>query len=758
MSFLRAAFYLVSLLLLPLFLVAQNKPGAKLIIKKAKGTIKLDGILDEPDWLEADVAKDWYLNYPTDTALAPKQSEARLTFNEHFFYVSFVCHDDKSKDLINSLRRDFDYEKNDNIGMSIGPYNDRINGFFFVITPAGVQMEGTVSGGGTSDDSFGLSWDNKWYSKVVRYEDKWICELAIPFKSFRYKSGLKEWNIAFDRSDKKRNHKSSWIHTPIQYTTGSFAYSGQLVWQDPIPPAHTNISLIPYVAGNSTTDNEATPRTSSAGAAIGLDAKVAVTPSLNLDLTLNPDFSQVEVDQQVINLTRFEFRFPEKRQFFLENSDLFDRAGFPEARVFFSRRIGLVKGKDGLYQRTPIDYGARLSGSLSKKWRLSVMNMQSKENLSLGLPTQNFSVATIQHNFWHQSNISITYVDKETLGVGAGDSLKYFQPGVFQKDALNGSSKLLRNSYNRVIDLDLETYNKDNTWYASIFAAKSFDDFSKNQTNSGGAYIQYNKRHINATIGNSFIEKNFNAEAGYVPSHGVYPGQYNYYANSNFRIYPKSKIVYMGPQVAATHTYIPGGTLTDRLYTLGYNINFVNTANLLVSYNYIFSQLTNVFNPLDAKKFTNFQIGEQYSWQNVTASFQSNTRKIFNVNAQAILGSFYNGSYFDLKGQLNYRYQPYGNVALQFDYNDIWLSANYGKEKLFLIGPRFDVTFTDKIFLTTYVQYNTLLDNMNLNARFQWRYKPASDFFIVYTENYLPETFFSKNRALVFKFTYWLNI
>jgi hypothetical protein len=749
---------IILLVSLPLMMTAQNKPGAKINIKKAKGTITLDGILDEPDWQQADVAKDWYLNYPVDSVLAPKQTEARLTFNEHFFYVSFVCYDDESKDMINSLRRDFDYEKNDNVGMNIGPYNDRINGFFFVITPAGVQMEGTISGGGTMEDSFGISWDNKWYSKVVRYKDKWICEMAIPFKSFRYKSGLKEWNIAFDRSDKKRNHKSCWIHTPIQYVTGSFAYSGQLVWQDPIPPAHTNVSLIPYIAGNSTTDNESSPRASSSGVTVGLDAKVAVTPSLNLDLTVNPDFSQVEVDQQVINLTRFEFKFPEKRQFFLENNDLFDRAGFPESRIFFSRRIGLVKGKDGLYQRTPIDYGARLSGSLSKKWRLSVMNMQAKENLSLGLPTQNFSVATIQHNFWHQSNISITYADKETLGVGAGDSLKYFHPTVFQKDVLNNSSNLIRNTYNRVIDADLESYSRDNTWYTSAFIAKSFDDFSKNQTNSGGAFLQYNKRHITATIGNSFIEKNFNAEAGFVPSHGVYPGQYNYFASSNFRIYPSKKIVYMGPQLAFNHTYIPGGILTDKQYTLGYNMNFVNTATLLVSYNYIFSRLTNVFNPLDGSKFTTFQIGDQYSWQNVTALFQSNTRKVFNVNAQAILGGFYNGGYFDLKGQLNYRYQPYGNVALQFDYNDIWLPANYGKEKLFLIGPRFDVTFTDKIFLTSYVQYNTLLDNMNLNARFQWRYKPASDFFIVYTENYLPETFFSKNRALVFKFTYWLNL
>ena len=105
-----------------------------------------------------------------------------------------------------------------------------------------------------------------------------------------------------------------------------------------------------------------------------------------------------------------------------------------------------------------------------------------------------------------------------------------------------------------------------------------------------------------------------------------------------------------------------------------------------------------------------------------------------------------------------YRYQPYGNIALRFDYNDLRLAENYGQERLFLIGPRIDLTFTDKIFLTTYVQYNNVLDNINLNARFQWRYQPASDLFIVYTENYLPEGLGSKNRALVLKMTYWLNL
>jgi hypothetical protein len=211
-------FIIVLSVLASLSAIAQNKPATQLHIKKAKGEIKLDGVIDEADWTTADVAKNWFLNYPVDSAAAPKQTEARLTFDDHHLYVSFVCYDDAARDMINSLRRDFDYDRNDNVGLNIGPYNDRLNGFFFVLTPAGVQMEGTIATGGANDDSWNIYWDNKWYSKVVKYEDRWVAEAAIPFKSFRYKSDLREWNISFDRLDKKEiiSHHGSTRRSSLQ--------------------------------------------------------------------------------------------------------------------------------------------------------------------------------------------------------------------------------------------------------------------------------------------------------------------------------------------------------------------------------------------------------------------------------------------------------------------------------------------------------------------------------------------------------------
>ena len=190
-------------------------------------------------------------------------------------------------------------------------------------------------------------------------------------------------------------------------------------------------------------------------------------------------------------------------------------------------------------------------------------------------------------------------------------------------------------------------------------------------------------------------------------------------------------------------------------------MNFKSSVSLEANWLYNYSRLTNTFNPVDRdgeKGYETFKDGEDYAWHAVNVEFNSNQRKVVSFNSEATYGGFFNGTAFNLRGQLNYRYQPYGSLALRVDYNDVRLDEGYGSGKLFVIGPRVDLTFTNSLFLTTFVQFNNVDDNVGLNTRLQWRYKPASDFFIVYTENYLPENFASKNRALVFKFTYWLNI
>ncbi len=751
--------YLLLLTLLFLFAIgyAQNLPGIKLKIKKSQDEIVLDGVLDEQSWKDADVAKDWYQNFPVDSLPSPFQTEARLTFNDEFLYVSFVSFDDDTPDVVSTLRRDFNYPLNDNVSFIFGPYNDRLNGYFFNVTAVGAKRDGTVSSGGNGENAFNIYWDNKWYSEVKRYKDRWIVEMAIPFKSFKYKSDVKEWNVTFDRLDKKRNIKSAWVRTPRQFYTGTFAYAGQLVWEDPIPKAKTNISVIPYISGGGFEDREVDPIESSTQLQTGFDAKVGITPSMNLDLTVNPDFSQIEVDEQILNLSRFEFQFPERRQFFLENTDLFANAGFESARPFFSRRIGIVQDTAGISQIVPILYGARLSGTLNEKWRLGVMNMQTKEMLELGLPAQNYTVATVQRMFWEQSSISMTFVNKQSLGVQEGDSLKYYHPSIFHKATME--DRLRPNTYNRVIDADLVLRSKDNKWYHSSFLAQSFDAKNKAKTLSGSAFLQYADRNLDANFGTFFVNENFNAEVGFVPGSTVYPGQIGYYSEVGYKIYPNSRsVLSTGPLIGLNNIFLPDGTLADREYTIGYALDFKNSANLTIDYKNIFQQLTFDFSPVNNLENRKFLEGEKFRWNTISATYQSNTTRKFNFLLNSTYGGFYNGTNLNLGGELNMRFQPYVNITMRFDYNNVKLPDDYGDEELFLLGPKLDVTFTDKIFFTGFYQYNNLTDNMNLNARLQWRYKPASDFFIVYTENYFPANFTSKNRALIFKLTYWLNL
>ncbi len=738
--------------------IAQNKPGEKLSIRKSKAPIVIDGVLDEADWQSAHVAKDFHLNFPIDTAQAPYQTEVRMTFDDHTLYLGFTCFDDGKPYIMQSLKRDFDFDNTDNVAVLVGPYNDKINGFFFVITPYNVQMEGTINSGGADNNSYSATWDNKWYSKVTRHADRWVAELAIPFKSFRYKSGEDNWNINFLRWDRKHNLVSTWIATPIQYNAGSFAYSGNLHWEDKAPESSTNISLIPYVAGISSVDKQASPEAKTNDLQAGLDAKVGVTPSLNLDLTINPDFSQVEVDQQVINLTRFEFQFPERRQFFLENNDLYDKGGFPSSRPFFSRRIGLARDSSGNLQKVPIAYGARLSGSISKKWRVSALNMQTKKMLALGLPAQNYTVAALQRNFWKQSNLTLMYVDKASIDVNKEDTLKYFQKNLWKYKKTGNDSSLVINNSNRVWSADLELLSPDNSRYGSFSFSQSIDPFNTNKRTSGIAFFSYNKRPGGFFLGRGFIQKNYNAETGFVPPSGVYPGWNNNFLNAYKTFYPKKWIAKMGPGININYVSIPGGTIADKNLSVNYSFNFLTTAQLNFTVSHVFQKMTNTFNPIDGEKYFSFITGEEYNWTNYSARFVSDQRKIIRYTLEATTGGFYNGNNLNLNGQFNVRFQPYGSFSVRFDYNDLRLAEGYGNAQLLLVRPRFDFTFTDKLFFSAQAQYNNLADNVNLNARFQWRYKPASDFFIVYTENYLPGSFASKNRALVFKFTYWLNI
>lgn len=343
-----------------------NFENFQLPIKKTTEKILIDGVLNETTWEEANVGDDFFMITPVDTGKATQFSEARVAFDEEYLYIAMIFYNNAVKGdyVVESLKRDFSFGKNDNFLVALDPFDNQSTGFAFGLNAYGAQWDGTMYDGRSVD----LNWDTKWYSEVKFDEEKWVCEIAIPFKSIRYDESSSRWGINFSRLDLKASEKSSWAPVPRQFPSVSLAYAGALIWNTPPPPQGSNISLIPYLSNNLVKEQTNDPNNT---LKVGGDLKYNLTSALNLDVTINPDFSQAEVDQQVTNLDRFELFFPERRQFFLENADLFSNFGYTTIRPFFSRRIGLG---------VPIIGGIRLSGNVDENWRVGIMDVQTQKD------------------------------------------------------------------------------------------------------------------------------------------------------------------------------------------------------------------------------------------------------------------------------------------------------------------------------------------------------------------------------------------
>ncbi len=749
--------WLFSLLFLSTYFVPQPRVHGQdvaeqsllLHIKKAQGSIKIDGKLSEEDWERADLAKDFWQYFPFDTTLAETKSEARLTYDQQFLYVAFTVYDPVAGPWVTtSLRRDFRGNYNDVISVIFDPFGDQTNGMLFGINPFGVQREGLISGnagssGGSLNDrssSFDLSWDNKWYSASQTYEGYWTAEMAIPFKTLRYKKDSKVWKANFYRLDSKTAERSTWGNIPRNQNIYSLAFSGDLVFEEPLEKPGPNVALIPYVSGLASNDFLEQSDTHWEARAGG-DVKVGITPSLNLDLTFNPDFSQVEADVQQTNLTRFELFFPERRQFFLENQDIFASFGSPTTRPFFSRRIGIAEDPaTGLNVQNDILFGARLSGRIDKNWRLGVMNMQSAKDASIQLPGYNYSVMALQRQVFARSNISVIGINKQATN-------SFFAP---PPDSVNFS---MPSEYNRLVGIDYNLASQDNRWSGKIFYHHSFSPQSDNKGFAHGVSLVYNIPFLKLEWNHQLVGENYNPEVGFTPRTG-----YTRFAPSaQFIFYPNTKIANHGPGIETE--YIRNATYgkTDHRYTAFYEWNFSNTSSLRSS---VQNEYTYLFNDFDPTRSGNIPLpeGSEYNYTSIVAEYQSDRRNSVHGNVEALAGQFYNGEVFSISGELNYRFQPFGMATLNFSYSKVMLPEPYASESILLLGPRFDITFSKSVFLTTFFQYNDQLDNVNINARLQYRFKPVSDFFLVYTDNYYATDFKVKNRAIIAKLTYWLNL
>lgn len=751
-------FMLVICLLMARPLLAQLPEPAdldathNLHITRTKAPIKLDGLLDEPDWQSASVAGQFFQNFPFDSSFAKLPTDVRVTFDANFLYVGVVVGQPRSTYITRSLKRDFEGGTSDVFIINIDPFKDKLNGFHFALSPFGVQREGLIANG----SELSLDWDNKWYAEVKNYDDRWVAEIAIPFKTLRYRQvdGQNTWRINFGRNSLKQNETSTWYPVPRQFRPNNMAFTGLLVWDDAPPKPGPNISLIPYLSARTNRDFElGTPMDN--GVQVGGDAKIAITPSLNLDLTVNPDFSQVEVDRQVTNLSRFELFFPERRQFFLENNDLFGTFGFDNSRPFFSRRIGIARGTlrrvntDGdtlSYSsavNVPIQFGARLSGKLDKNWRIGLLNMQTARVSRIDLPAANYSVGVLQRKVFSRSTIGAVFVNKQNFQTGD-------QPGTA--------------AFNRVAGLEYNLYSKDNKWEGEFYYHRSFSpQEATTDAQTGGAHLMYTDRRWEIAVNGQYIGRHYRADVGYVPRRGVV----NSYPKIQYKIYPKNPTVSRVVNVwgfGSEHELsanLPDYQLTDRNSNVYLFSSFLSQAEAYVGMSNSYTYLFFGFDPTNTDSKT-LPEGTGYTNTTLFGAFQSNQRRNFSYSAEFTTGQYFNGRSSNVTGGFAYRYQPYGVFAVDYSYTSIGLPKPYASANFWLVGPRAELSFSRSVFFSTFVQYNTQANNINVNSRLQWRFRPVSDLFLVYTDNYFSNQFIQnplvKNRALVLKMTYWLNV
>lgn len=721
------------LLLNTLFSFAQSKnEKVEYRIRRATSPLKIDGIVDEKAWADAQLATDFYQVLPMDTSYAKVRTDVKMTYDDKNLYVVFINYDKlPGPYMVESLKRDFNFGKNDNNLLFLDTFDDQTNGFSFGANAMGAQWDGLMFNG----SNISLTWENKWTSEVKYDDEKWVWECAIPFKTLRYKKGIKRWGVNFSRLDLKTTEKSAWAPVPRQFPTASLAYAASLIWDEEPPTASSNISIIPYILGGVARNHEKKLPTDYRGD-IGFDAKVGLTSSLNLDLTVNPDFSQVEVDQQQTNLDRFELFFPERRQFFLENGDLFANFGYQTLRPFFSRRIGL---------NTPIKFGARVSGKLNKDWRVGLMNMQTGKSDAVS-NAQNFGVIALQRRVFARSNIAVMFVNKQLL------------------DYQSVVDKVNVKEYNRNLAIEYNLLSQNNAWTGKLMYFKSFSPNTKKDDGVFAGNILYTNKRLTAGIEFESVGSNYTAEVGFVPR--INYGKLN--PQLGYLFFPKSKyILSHGPTAMFTHFFTKDFSReTENEKFIAYRINFRKTNTLMawVAHNYVY-----LLRPFDPTNFAGVFLkeGSEHKWDSFGIDYTSKPQALLTYSLSTRYGGYYaNGTRLRLNGEVGYRFQPYVAITMSANYNQLNFKSEpavptdlVNKQfNFWLVGPRVDVTFTNKLFFTNFLQFNNQNKNVNLNTRLQWRYSPASDLFLVYTDNYISDTFQVRNRALVLKFTYWWNV
>jgi len=695
-----------NLLSIILFLFSFQLIGQSLVFIPKE--IQADGQLLESSWDNVQSMSGFYNFFPINDGLAKFDTEVKMYHDGKYLNIAMVYHDSLAENRVNSLKRDnygAGFHLSDCVGVIIDPYNNQNRGYFFAINAEGTQLDALIA----NYDNENLGWDAIWESGNTNSNTDKVYEFKIPLSTFSYEADINQWSFQFYTRDAKDRMYTVWNKFERGFLQFDTRFLKPILVEDLIPSKTAKTTIIPALTAGFQKDLISEDNTNFLRPS--LDVQQKISAGLRLDLTLNPDFSQVEVDQQVTNLSRFNIVFPERRNFFLENSDMFTTLGLANnINPFNSRFIGANQN---------ILLGIKLSGNVSPSTRIGLLNIQSeKGNVQ---EAQNYTVASIKQQFNDVFNATGYLVNRQTT-----EKFSFV------------------NDFNRVGGLKMNYLSKNRKWSGFTSYSHSFND---NINGEAGAFTienNYNTRTLAFSTKVNTVGKNYLTDIGFVPRLNNFDaltatifkeGYTEIYQSISFNKFPENQncIQSIRPLRAELNTFFD-----EDLNRFETNI-FANSAmffanQMSVYINGYFDdlKLKYAFDPLRNDKLI---LPGRYRNASVRVGYNSDyTRDVFgSINFQA--GSFFEGNRIRFESNLGYRFLPILTLELNYEYNQLQFDE-LGNQGLHLLGFTKEIFFNNKLNWTTYVQYNQQADNLNINSRLQWEYKPLSFIYFVYSDNY----------------------
>ncbi|MDC6461955.1 DUF5916 domain-containing protein, partial [Flavobacteriaceae bacterium] len=657
-----------------------------------------------------------------------EKTEIRLAYTDRNLFISVVGFDsDPSKIVVSDSKRDADLNDEDSFLFILDTYNDFQNGFLFGTNSDGMQYDAQIDNegignfnpnsrqkGGTLGGT-NVNWDASWEVKTIKGDFGWSAEFSIPLNSLRFLPGEnKTWGLNFQRNISKNSETSFWASLPLGFDIKRVSISGKLKGLDLKSPK--NLKIIPYTIGNASYQKLDNQTDVSVDLDAGFDIKYSLTPGLTLDLTYNTDFAQVEVDEQQVNLDRFNLFFPEKRAFFLENAGQFSVGSPGEVDLFFSRRIGI--GDEG--QVVPIKGGGRISGKIGQT-NVGILNMVTDEISDQNIYENNFSVARVNHDFNNsRSSLGVVYVGKNEMG----DSNKHYN-NVYAIDGKLGLGK-----------------KADITGFFSKSDSPGIDS----SDHSFKLIANYNWDGWRINAGYTEVGEGFNPEVGFLMRSA--------FKKPEFIVFKQIRLKDFGPLLEvrphiAHRSYFD---FQDRLVSSWTHIDNhwvwpsgfeIHTGVNITS--------EGVF---DAFKISDVEIpsGEYYH-NELQLYIKSNPNTALSFTSRTVIGGYYGGDRFLFSNNLKYRIGNKFNSTLNLDYTK--LNLENGDINALITGLRLSYSFSPKMYLQSLIQYNNVTNVTSVNTRFGMLQTANSGLFVVI--NFIKDSDwfdYINNRSISVKYSY----